>query len=61
MAIGQLPGDVNMLLSFVNTRLRDEQINLESFCAQFDVSVQDLQEKLSEIDYHYNEELNRFV
>ena len=35
MAIDALPKDPMMLLSFVNTRMRDENINLTELCEQF--------------------------
>ena len=50
MAIENLPKDPMMLLSFVNTRLRDDGINLE-----------DLEQKLAAVDYKYDDKLNRFV
>ncbi len=61
MAIQSLPNDPMMLLSFVNTRLRDDGISLADFCAQFDVIPEYVQDKLKAIDYTYNEELNKFV
>lgn len=61
MAIDKLPSDKMMLLSFVNTRLRDDGITLKEFCTQFEVEESELISKLKEIDYEYNEELNRFV
>ncbi|MGN0152718.1 MAG: DUF4250 domain-containing protein [Wujia sp.] len=61
MALDNLPGDPMMLLSFVNTRLRDDGINIDEFAAQFDVDRKDIEEKLDKIGYTYNNELNRFV
>lgn len=61
MALDNLPGDPMMLLSFVNTRLRDDGINIDEFAAQFDVDRKEIEEKLDKIGYTYNNELNRFV
>lgn len=55
-----IPQNPVMLLSFVNTKLRDEFDSLEAFCDSFDVSMDEIVEKLSSIDYHYNPELNQF-
>ena len=61
MAIENLPKDPMMLLSFVNTRLRDDDIDLDSFCLQFQTAREDLEQKLAVMDYKYDEKLNRFV
>jgi len=55
-----IPQNPVMLLSFVNTKLRDEFDTLEAFCDAFDVSQEDIINKLASIDYHYNKELNQF-
>ena len=49
-----------MLLSFVNTRLRDEYDSLEELCAALDVSRSELEERLAAIGYRYNETMNQF-
>ncbi len=56
-----LPSDPVMLLSVVNTWLRDEFDSLEELCAAEDASQAEITEKLAAIDYHYNPETNRFV
>lgn len=61
MAIENLPKDPMMLLSFVNTRLRDSQIVLSDFAAEFGVDQEAIKEKLLSLDYHYDETQNRFV
>ena len=50
-----------MLLSFVNTRLRDDKITLDEFASQFGVDKSLIEEKLDKIGYTYNNDLNRFV
>ena len=56
-----LPKNPVMLLSFVNTRLRDEYDSLEELCAALDVSRPELEERLASIGYQYNEQTNRFI
>lgn len=56
-----LPNDKMMLLSVVNTKLRDEYKNLDELCEDMNEDKNEIINKLKEIDYEYNEELNRFV
>ncbi len=56
-----LPNNPMMLLSVVNTQLRDEFTSLDELCAFFQQDRSDLEEKLAAIDYSYDPELNRFV
>ncbi len=56
-----IPKDPVMLLSFVNTKLRDFYGSLDSLCEEFDMDCQELTEKLASIDYHYSREKNQFV
>lgn len=55
-----LPKDVFMLLSFVNTKLRDDFDSLDSFCTSFDVDKQEIEEKLKNIGYTYVKQENQF-
>ncbi|MDD6101904.1 MAG: DUF4250 domain-containing protein [Clostridiales bacterium] len=55
-----LPSDPLMLLSFINTRLRDEYDSLDALCDALDESAEDIKAALGKIDYRYNEELNQF-
>ena len=61
MAIENMPKDPMMLLSFVNTSLRDKGIDLEELCKSFGVDRREIEEKLDKLGYSYNNELNRFV
>ncbi len=56
-----LPKDPVMLLSFVNTQLRDNYSTLEEFCSVYDVQKEELTETLKSIDYEYEESQNQFV
>ena len=57
----QIPGDPNMLLSFVNLKLRDFYSSLDVMCDDMDVSKTEIEEKLKTIGYTYNSGLNQFV
>lgn len=61
MAIDNLPKDSMILLSFVNTRLRDEKLTLNELAAQFDVDAREIEERLGKIDYKYDIDKRRFV
>lgn len=55
-----LPKDPIILLSYVNTKLRDQYPSLEEFCRGEDADPAQLQEKLASAGYAYNEALNQF-
>lgn len=55
-----LPKDPVMLLSYLNTQLRDNYDSLEALCAAEDVDRTEIEEKLATIDYHYSKEQNQF-
>ena len=56
-----LPKDPVMLLSFVNTQLRDNYSTLEDFCSVYNVSTEEVTETLKNIDYEYDAGQNQFV
>lgn len=56
-----LPKDPVMLLSIVNTKLRDFYPSLEALCADLDIPASWLEETLEKIDYRYEKERNQFV
>lgn len=51
-----LPKDPILLLSVVNTKLRDYYPSLDALCDDMDVSREVLEEKLGMIDYRYDAE-----
>ena len=55
-----LPKDPILLLSVVNTKLRDYYPSLDALCDDRDVSREVLEEKLGMIDYRYDAEKNQF-
>ncbi|MBQ9065531.1 MAG: DUF4250 domain-containing protein [Blautia sp.] len=56
-----IPKDPFILLSYVNTQLRDYYDSLEALCTLRGIRKNDLIDKLDLIDYHYDEKLNQFV
>lgn len=56
-----VPKDPVMLLSYVNTQLRDAYPTLEELCSALDLEQQELEKKLAQIDYHYDQTRNRFI
>ena len=56
-----IPKDPVMLLSYVNTQLRDYYDSLDDFFKDKELSREGLIKKLASIDYKYDAELNQFV
>ena len=55
-----MPKDPVILLSFVNTQLRDNYESLESLCEDRDLDEQEIREILGKINYRYDENSNQF-
>lgn len=56
-----IPKDPVMLMSFLNTQLRDNYDSLDEMCAVYDLDKAEISRKLDAIDYHYDSERNQFV
>ncbi|MCH5299954.1 MAG: DUF4250 domain-containing protein [Ruminococcus sp.] len=56
-----LPNDPAILLSYINTQLRDFYPSLEELSKTLCVDKKEIETKLSLIGYEYNSDLNRFV
>lgn len=56
----ELPKDPAILLSYINTKLRDDYPDLEELCASLSVSQEELEKKLAAIDYRYDRKQNQF-
>lgn len=56
-----MPKDPVMLLSFVNTQLRDNYNSLEELCKSYMVSEKEITDRLKTINYEYNTEKNQFI
>ena len=57
----ELPKDKMMLLSVINTRLRDQYASLDALCEDMNVERAAIEADLAEIGYAYDKTLNRFV
>ena len=55
-----LTQDPNILLSVVNTKLRDEYPSLEYLCVGMDADQAELTEKLGALGYAYDPDTNQF-
>lgn len=56
-----LPKDPILLLSVVNTKLRDEYKNLDALCEDLSVEKEKLTGTLKAIDYLYDAGQNQFI
>lgn len=56
-----LPKDPMILLSYINTKLRDEYASLDSLCGDLQVEREEIEKTLYAIDYQYSTELNKFI
>lgn len=57
----QLPQDPMLLLSVVNTKLRDYYENIDDFCEDMSIEKDELTRRLATIDYEYDPKINQFV
>ena len=53
--------DPVMLMSFLNTKLRDRYSSLEELCQDLEADQAELEKKLETIDYRYDAGKNQFV
>lgn len=56
-----LPKDPNILLSIINTKLRDFYSSLDILCDEMDENKNDIINILGSINYYYDEKLNKFI
>lgn len=56
-----LPKDPILLLSVVNTKLRDYYNNLDALCEDMNVHKENLIHQLESVGYEYDERRNQFV
>lgn len=54
------PQDPFILLSYINTKLRDEYSSLDELCRALDIDREVVEEKLSEAGFEYMEHINQF-
>lgn len=56
-----IPNDPMILLSYINTNLRDNYSSLDELCAVLSIDKQTITDKLKTIDYEYDPLQNRFL
>ncbi len=56
----ELPNDILILFSFINTKLRDEYPSLDELCASLDINRSELEERLRTEGFVYDARLNKF-
>ncbi len=55
-----LPQDPYILLSYINTKLRDEYSSLDELCREENIDLAFLIEKLGNAGFEYSPEINQF-
>lgn len=55
-----LPQDPFILLSYINTQLRDNYTGLEELCAELDIDKKKLTDRLSAAGFTYMPDINQF-
>lgn len=55
-----IPQDPFILLSYINTQLRDNYDSLDELCNSLDVERAVLEQKLNNVGFDYMEEINQF-
>lgn len=56
-----IPTDPMMLVSYLNTQLRDFYPTLDECCKTLGLKREEICEKLAAIDYRYDPEHNQFI
>lgn len=56
-----IPNDPVMLLSYINTQLRDFYPSLKELCTSLQLAEDSLTAKLAAIDYTYDPDTNQFT
>ena len=56
-----LPKDPMILLSYINTHLRDDYPSLDALCEDLQADKQALLEAMARVGFHYDPDRNAFV
>ena len=56
----ELPNDPMMLLSVINTKLRDKYSSLDALCDDLHINQDDLIRRLADAGFEYNPSANKF-
>lgn len=55
-----IPSDPFILLSYINTKLRDDFATLDELCAALDLDRNTLADRLSSVGFEYDPAVNQF-
>lgn len=61
MPLTKLPKDPLILISFINTQLRDHYASFDVFCADYNANGEEIKETLLDYGYKYDAEKNQFL
>jgi DNA-binding NtrC family response regulator len=56
----EYPKDPATLMSWVNMKLRDFYGSLDELCEELEIDRKELEKRLNEAGFEYNQELNKF-
>ena len=56
-----IPKDPAILLSFINTKLRDFYPSLDMLCEELEIKKDGVSKTLAQMDYHYDPSANQFI
>lgn len=59
--MSQVPKDPVMLMSYLNTQLRDHYSTWEECCKSLNLEKEQIEKTLKQIDYVYDPERNQFI
>lgn len=57
----RLPSDPFILMSYINTKLRDDYASLDDLCDDMDVNRKELEDNLRAAGFEYNPVSNKFI
>lgn len=60
MDSNQLPQDPAILMSYINTMLRDHYTSLDELCEDLGIDREELVAKLAQAGFEYNASFNKF-
>lgn len=58
--MNELPQDPIMLLSVINTKLRDQYPTLDALCSDIGIDAADICRRLAEAGFEYMPQINQF-
>ncbi|MBO5245672.1 MAG: DUF4250 domain-containing protein [Eubacterium sp.] len=59
--MSKIPNDPIILLSFLNTKLRDYYSSLDTLCEDLELDASQITQKIAAIGYTYDSDRNQFI